>query len=83
MTPKQDTARARIKDYRPKERPVWLVWAKTTSGQTVLRAVCDRQWLANDYRKWATHEKTIIAATVEKSVTNHLYAGLFEKGGIL
>jgi hypothetical protein len=64
---------------RPKERPCWIVWAKTTSGEVVLRAICSKQWLADDYRRNIKFEKNLIAAHVERSIINHLYAGLFTR----
>lgn len=64
---------------RPRDKPCWIVWTKTTSGETVLRAICSTQWLANDYRKWSKYEREVIATTVERSLINHLYAGTFQK----
>ena len=57
----------------PERRPVWLVWATSTSGLTSLCAVDDEQWIADVHRRALAASERYLKVWCEKSETNHMY----------
>ena len=64
-------------------RPCWIIWAILSSGHQVIKAICLSEPVAEAYTKYVTKLPKVERVLAEKSLTDHLYFGLMEKGPIM
>ena len=62
-----------------RKTPVWLVWALTKSGETVLRAIDTTPKVAERHRLALVNEGNQVRVHVEETLTNHLYGEMDER----
>lgn len=58
--------------------PVWLVWTLATNKNVILRAITFTEERANMYKEAVKNDGKVLRCYVEKTLANHLYAGVFD-----
>lgn len=68
------------KELQLERRKCWIIWVILKSNKQSLRAICLSEEVAKEYESYIKKLPGVVNVFVEKTMTDHLYFGMFEYG---